>query len=326
MLAVKVAGVTLVGLSADVGVKFGYSLGLIAALWLLRRLAFTVVHLLRRRLNTTARFWSRQAINLATAVLFIFWIISIWFDNPGKFVTGLGFFSAGLAFALQKAVTSIAGYFLILRGNMFTIGDRILMGGVRGDVIGLGFLRTTILEMGQPLDSDQLSDDGDTWVRARQYTGRIITVTNGVVFDEPVFNYSRDFPYLWEEIHLPVKYGPNREAAEQIMLEVAQQYAVGPEDVNAETLQRMRRRYFLPSTEVDARMYLRLTDNWLELTVRFLVPAHGIRELKSEMSRAILERFEEQGIEVASATYDIVGLPPVRVEQAPPRRRTSKQD
>ena len=39
-------------------------------------------------------------------------------------------------------VTSIAGHFVILRGNTFTVGDRISMGGVRGDVMRLGFNQT----------------------------------------------------------------------------------------------------------------------------------------------------------------------------------------
>ena len=67
-------------------------------------------------------------------------LISIWFDNGLHAAAAIGLISAGLAFALQKAVTSVAGYFLILRGDIFSVGDRIVMGGVRGDVIALGFL------------------------------------------------------------------------------------------------------------------------------------------------------------------------------------------
>ena len=70
------------------------------------------------------------------------------------------------------------------------------MGGVRGDVIGLGFIQTKIMEMGQP--PAEQSDEPAMWVRSRQYTGRLVTVTNDKIFDEPVFNYSQDFPYIWK--------------------------------------------------------------------------------------------------------------------------------
>src|SRR5436305_7996899 len=48
-------------------------------------------------------------------------------------------------------------------------------------------------------------------VKARQYTGRIVTVTNARIFDEPVYNYTREFPYIWDEITLPVSYKDDRE-------------------------------------------------------------------------------------------------------------------
>ena len=73
------------------------------------------------------------------------------------------------------------------------------MGGVRGDVIALGFIQTTIMEMGQP-PSVESNADPAMWVRSRQYTGRVVTVTNAKIFDEPVYNYTRDFPYIWEEM------------------------------------------------------------------------------------------------------------------------------
>ena len=60
-------------------------------------------------------------------------------------------------------------------------------------------------------------------------------------------------------------------------------------------------------------MYYRLTDNWIELSVRFLCRDHDIRSLKDRMSRYILDRFEEKGISIASGTYQIVGMPPLQV-------------
>ena len=60
-------------------------------------------------------------------------------------------------------------------------------------------------------------------------------------------------------------------------------------------------------------MFYRITDNWLELTVRFILGTHQIRGAKDAMSRDILTAFDAAGIGIASATYDIVGLPPIRV-------------
>src|SRR5205807_6397666 len=119
-------------------------------------------------------------------------------DTPPRLTTRAGLPTARLAFALQKVLTSFAGYVLILRGRTFTVGDRIPMGGVRGDVIALGFMQTTIMEMGQPPSVQ--SADPAMWVKSRQFTGRLVTVTNSKIFDEPVYNYTRDFPFIWEEM------------------------------------------------------------------------------------------------------------------------------
>ena len=216
--------------------------------------------------------------------------------------------TAGLAFALQRVVTALAGYFVILRGQTFNVGDRITMGGVRGDVIALGFIQTTIMEMGQP-PAVQNADPA-MWVRGRQYSGRVVTVTNAKIFDEPVYNYTRDFPYIWDELVLPIAYSADRGRAERILQEVAERHTVRIEQMSDESLREMQRRYFMKPAEMKPKVYYRLTDNWLELTVRFIAEDRGVRDLKDAMSRDILKALDEAGIGIASATFEIVGPAP----------------
>ena len=221
--------------------------------------------------------------------------------------------TAGLAFALQKVITAIAAYFVILRGKTFSVGDRITMAGVRGDVIALGFIQTTIMEMGEPPDLQ--SADPAMWVRSRQFTGRIVTVTNDKIFDEPIYNYTRDFPFIWEEIRIPITYQADRHTAEQILLDAAGHHTTTVAKLGQSALDRMRRRYFLHPTDIDPKVFHRLTDNWLELTVRFLADAHNARMIKDAMSREILTELENNNIGIASATSAIVGFPPLEIER-----------
>ena len=286
---------------------------LLLILLVLRWVARGLTRLLLRGVESEdVRFWTRQAINLAVALLLLLGLLSIWFDDPTRLATGLGLVTAGLAFALQKVITAVAGYFVILRGDTFSVGDRITMGGVRGDVIRLGFIKTTIMEMGQP-PAVQTADPAQ-WVKSRQYTGRVVTVTNDKVFDEAVYNYTRDFPYLWEELTLPIAYRDDRHRAEQILLDTARRHSVAREDMTAESLDAMRRKYLVRDADLEPHVYWRITDNWLELTVRFVTGVYGVRGLKDEMSREILTALDEAGIGIASATYEITGVPPLTVE------------
>jgi len=317
--AVELFGVRLVGMNAENLAKLVFTLVFIAVVLLLGHLARGITsRVLHGRDSEQVQFWTRQAIKLSTAVLMILGLLSIWFEDPTRLTTALGLVTAGLAFALQKVVTALAGYFVILRGKTFNVGDRIVMGGVRGDVIALGFIQTTIMEMGQPPPVQGAAPA--MWVQSREYTGRIVTVSNSKIFDEPVYNYSRDFPYLWEELSLPITYSSDRSRAEEILLQAAGSHTVPITELGQEALEEMQKRYVVKAAEMQPKVYYRLTDNWLELTVRFIAKDHGIRGLKDAMSRDILKALDDAGIGLASATFEIVGLPPLRIEDV--RERT----
>lgn len=313
-LGVKVFGIDLVGVNAENGTKLLMSLVFVLAVvaggallrWVIGRALRKSDHT-----STQTRFWSRQAVSLLTAVVLAVGVLSIWFNGPARLATAFGLMSAGLAFALQQVITAIAGYLVLLRGSTFTVGDRISMGGVRGDVIRLGFIQTTIMEMGQPPRVQ--SADPAMWVQSRQFTGRIVTVSNARIFSDPVYNYTRDFPFIWDEMIIPITYKEDRARVEAILLEAAHRHAVDANTMTAEAKAELQRRFHVEPVDIAPKVFYRITDNWLELTVRFLAGTHGVRDVKDAMSRYVVDEFDRAGIGIASATYDIVGFPPIEL-------------
>ena len=310
-------GVTWVGVTAENGRKLVLSLALLAIVIGGGALVRAALHFALSGTGARVerwRFWSRQAVRMLGTALVVLGLLSIWFSDPTRLATAFGLVSAGLAFALQRLITSIAGYFVILRSNNFTVGDRIAMGGVRGDVMALGFVQTTIMEMGQP---PSVSEGGaTTWVRSRQFTGRIVTVSNAKIFDDPVYNYTRDFPFIWEEIAIPITYTADRARAEAILLEAARAYGLDAGKVAQELKDDLQQKFGVEPIDLKPTVYMRLTDNWIELTVRFMLETHRIRGAKSDMSRQIIEGLDAAGIGIASSTYDIVGFPAVELKSA----------
>jgi small-conductance mechanosensitive channel len=179
-------------------------------------------------------------------------------------------------------------------------------------------MQTTIMEMGQPPPVQQ--DEPAMWVQSREYTGRIVTVSNATIFSEPVYNYTRNFPYIWEEIAVPIGYKSHRRRAEEILLEAAERHAISLDEIDEDALKEIQRRYLTRPADVRPRVYYRLTDNWLEMSLRFIIRDYGIREAKDAMSRDILRSFEKEGIEIASTTIDVVGLPEVNLQMPDSRR------
>jgi small-conductance mechanosensitive channel len=308
-------GIRLVGITPENGRRLLLSVALVVFLVVLHYLMRGLTRLVMRgHRNDHVRFWSRQAINLLLAIIALLGLLSIWFEDPTRLTTALGLLTAGLAVALQRVVTALAGYFVILRGNTFAVGDRIVMGGVRGDVISLGFMQTTIMEMGEPPPVQ--SAKPAVWVHSRQFTGRIVRVTNDKIFSEAVYNYTRDFPYIWGEMRIPVPYRADRRRAEEIILAATRHHALASESISDDQLRHMEERYGLRIDDLEPRVYYRLTSNWVELTVRFLVPDHGIRIVEDAISREILSGFEDAKIRVATTSYAITGLPLLRVAEA----------
>ena len=297
-------GVHLLGLNAQSGRKLALTVAFVVGAWLI---GVVVRRLLALAGSATGserfRFWSQQVTAILLTAVLALGVLSIWFDDPARLGTALGLVTAGIAFALQRVITSVAGYFVILRGKTFNVGDRIVMGGVRGDVISLSFMQTKIMEMGEPPPVQDAAPA--VWVHSRQFTGRICTVTNDKIFDEPVYNYTHHFPYIWDEIRLPVHYTQDRARAEALLLETARRHALTADKIDRGRLDELDALYGLKHLDVEPQTFWRLTDNWLEITVRFLTPDHGTRAIKDAMSRDILAGLDAAGMSIASSTSEV---------------------
>jgi len=284
--------------------------GVIIVSWLLQ----TVMRLtLRGNQEKRVSFWGRQIVRLLGIIVVILGILEIWHLDAKSAGGAIGLITAGVAVALQRVITSFAAYLIILRGKIFNVGDRITIGGVRGDVIALDFMQTTVMEIGET--PGEQGDAPSVWITARQYTGRMIRVTNDKIFDSPVYNFTRVFPYLWEEMQLPISYKDNRREAERILLEVGHKHT---DDVVREAkphIEKLVKEFRLASTpEIEPHVYMRLTDNWVNFSMRFLVPIDGGRKIKDGISRDLIDRLDAAGIGIASGTYEIVGMPKLEVQ------------
>jgi len=300
----RVFGVTLIGATQHNLHKLVLTLVFIAIAWAFAWVLRRILKLfIGTRTGTRFQFWAKQGVSLIVAGILILGIMSIWFDNPARLAAFLGLVGAGVAFALQRVITAVAGYFVILRGKTFNVGDRILMGGVRGDVVGLSFMQTRIMEMGQ---SPREETDKKSWVRSRQFTGRIVTVTNDKVFDEPVFNYTHAFAYIWDEISIPVRYASDYAAAEKCIRDAAARHALSREKIGEEELRRLEQRFGIDVGEINPQVFWRITEDWLELTVRFLGPDHGIRGIKDGMTRDIIAGFQKTGVLIGATRQQAV--------------------
>jgi len=249
-----------------------------------------------------ARYRARKASIVIIWVLFGLFALMLFSDRLGQLTVAFGVAGAGVAFALQEVIVSLAGWAAISFGSFFAVGDRVQLGGTVGDVIDVGLLRTTIMECGEWIDGDN-------------YSGRIVRIANSFVFKEPVFNYSGDFPFLWDEIRLPVRYGSDYELARSTMLGTAQEIVGEYTEYARIHWGKMVRRYRIEPASVEPVVTIKANDNWVEFALRYVVDFKRRRSTQSDLFAAVLSALAEapDRVQLASTTYEIVGAPELSV-------------
>ncbi|MDD3579551.1 MAG: mechanosensitive ion channel [Desulfobacca sp.] len=269
----------------------------VAGLLLTRALISVVNHHLAPYITEAqTRYRVRKLVTFVGYVVALLYFALVFRTHLGGLTIALGVAGAGIAFALQEVIVSIAGWVAISFGHFYAIGDRIQLGGIKGDVIDIGILRTALMECGE-------------WVRGDQYTGRIVRVGNSHVFREPVFNYSADFPFLWDEISVPVKYGEDHQLARQLLNQVINEVVRDYTNYAKQSWRDVVRRYMIDEAMVDPVVMLVCNDNWMEFTLRYIVDYKRRRRTKDLIFTRILEEFDQNGIALASATFQLVDPP-----------------
>lgn len=276
---------------------------------------YIVVRISRRLLirhigDPDIRYRARKLLALAAYVVALLMLSLVFRNRLGGLTILLGATGAGITIALREVILSVAGWLTITFGGLYGAGERIQLAGIRGDVIDISILRTTLMEIGE-------------WVDADLYTGRIVRVANSFVYTQPVFNYSRDFRFLWDEITIPVKHSCDhhlaREILERVVDEVTSDYTTHADEDWANMLRRFR----VEQTNIEPVVTLVVNDNWLEYTLRYIVDYKKRRSTRNILFTSILDEFlkTDGRVTIASATHDIVGFPDVTVHLKDDRQK-----
>jgi len=244
--------------------------------------------------ESSAKYRIRKSINFIGFILIIISVSIIYSDKLGGLTVAFGVVGAGIAFALQEIIVSIAGWIAITFGRYFKIGDRILLGGVKGDVIDISVLRTTIMECG-------------SWVDGDLYNGRVVRLSNSFLFKDPVYNYSGDFPFLWDEIVIPIKHGSDVKLVKDTFQKVAIEI-IGDYSKNALlSWDLMVNKYMIENAQVNPMITITFNENWINFTIRYVVEYKQRRSTKDKFFTNILNEVKNSSgnIEIAYSTLEV---------------------
>lgn len=257
-------------------------------------LAAVLARSLRWVLSRAFSQWERaRAVTaMVSVVIWVFALgiaLSVLAGDARALVGSIGLFGLALSWALQTPIESFTGWLLVSFRGYYRIGDRIGVGDVFGDVYRIDVLTTTVWEAGGP----------NKPVRGAQPTGGLVTFPNSEILRSNIVNYTRDFPYVWDELTVGVANESRLDRAVQVVGEVATE-VVGkamaePARRYADLLSRQRVTYEVDTEPV---VYVSAADAWTNVTVRYLVPVRQRREWSTRLLLALdeaLGREEEEG-------------------------------
>ncbi len=257
---------------------------------------------LGKRIKAENWYKTKKIINGIGYAVFIILVLVVYNDSLSGVTVALGVAGAGIAFALQEVITSAAGWLAIMVGDFYKPGDRVQLGGIKGDVIDQGILRTTVMELGDWIDGDL-------------YNGRIVRIANSFVFKEPVFNYSADFPFLWNEIKIPIKFGSDYTLAREILKTITENITDECVRESQGYWDEMVRNYAIENASLDTMVTMKITDNWVEYTIRYVVEYRSRRKIQDCLFTEILTAIDATNgaVELASATINITEFPTINI-------------
>jgi small-conductance mechanosensitive channel len=176
----------------------------------------------------------------------------------------IGFVTAALGWALQKPITGIAAWLMIIAYKPFRIGDRIVLGTIKGDVTDITLTHIFLSEIGGLIGGEETSR-------------RLILVPNSTMFDTNIINYTKESEFTLDQVTFNISFESDLDAAKQIAMDA----------VNAVTGEFAERAKTPP--------YIRtwFIDWGIKVHVRYMSPAIRVQEISSNISEIIFREMKK---------------------------------
>jgi len=245
--------------------------------------------------DAKTRYSFRKAVSVLYVVAVAVVAVRIWIDDPQSLLVAYGIIAAGVAISLQDFFKNFVGSILLFLSAAYVVGDRIAIDETTGDVIDIGLMNTTLMEI-------------RGWVDGDQPTGRMAIVPNGHILTKTVMNYTRDYNFIWDEITVPITYKSDVPAAIELFLGIAREETQESSALAREEIAATGGKYYPLQGVIEPAVFTTLTDNWVSLTLRYVTPVRTRRAVRDQISRRILAGIAASDvIEVGSSTMTLSG-------------------
>jgi len=283
------------GISPVVQQRLFTSIVLLFALALIRVLLLRIVT--RRVGNSLILNDWRKAVNCGIVFMAITLMSYTWFADFESLSLFVGLTLAALIITLKELILNIAGWLTIIARKPFEVGHRIQVGTTAGDVVELGLLEFSVMEI-------------SSWSGSDQTTGRVLHIPNSKIFSETLANFSKGLDFIWDEITLVITFESNWAKAKEILKNIARQ--------NAQDMLKTAQAHDKdPSKQVNIsydssrlEIFTAVKQSGIELSLRFVCQLREKRLVENDLWEDILTAFALcEDIEFAYPTQRLYNAP-----------------
>jgi len=252
-------------------------LAVLALLAVVVALRFILLRTIVERESVPLDVRRRLAVQIRSVLGLVF-VVGLFFIMANElraFAVSLVAIAVAVVLATKELILCLSGTALRIGANAYTIGDRIEINGVRGNVIDQTFLATTILEIGPGHVTSQ-------------YSGRAIVFPNSLLLAHPLINETYMKEYIVHTMTIPLAVTDDWQAAEKVLLSIASEACQPFLEKATRHMKELEGKNWMDVPSVTPRVSVQIPEpGRVNLLLRIPTPAHRT----SRLEQAILRRF-----------------------------------
>lgn len=202
----------------------------------------------------------------------------IWASELRTLAVSLVAIAVALVIATREPILCAIGALARASRQLYGVGDRIEIKGIRGDVIDVGLLYTSVMEVG-PGPSTQ------------QYSGRVVSFPNSVMLTDSVVVETFTGEYTVHNIAIPLPREADWESEEARLLEIAQDVCAPFLAEAKHHMEELQTHYSLDLPSPEPRTLLQLTHEKGEPVIGLLLRVPILTRSRAATEQAILRRY-----------------------------------
>ena len=195
-------------------------------------------------------------------ILLVIIAFSSYYGNWSEFGFIVGLLTVALGWALQKPISGVIAWLILITRRPIHIGDRVIILGIKGDITNITLTHIFLDEVGGTIEGEESS-------------GRTVMIPTSIIFEQEIINYTERDDYILDEIVTAITYESDLNKAEKII------------KTSVEKIMKPLWEEFPKRISKEPHIRLLFKDSGIDVTIRYHTIANKRNEIATNIRREI---------------------------------------